>query len=208
MKNSFKKAFYSLIGYFIALALVSFVKFFIKDDVTLQIFIILSFSVLFFCYFCFYIFSKDKKRAEWVESSSVIKREVIKSSFTSFLVFYFVLQVYYSFLGYLSLKFDDFYERLSIEEQGGVILYEPIWNIVSVSFLVLVFVFMINAAVNYINSNSESIVNNIKNEEYEKELLKYKKENSLLKKEIKKSNDNSIVEVKNKNKNKNVNIID
>ena len=203
MKNSFQKALYSLIGFFIALALVSFVKYFIKDDVTLQIYIIVLLSVLFIVYFCKYIFSKDEKRAKWVEPSSVIKREVIKSSFTSFLVFYFILQVYYSSLGYLSLKFDDFYDKLTIEEQTGVILYNPIMNIISVFGLVLVFVFLINAVMNYINSNSEGIVNNAKDKEYEDELLKCKNEILFLKSKIKNTDEKLNVEVRNKEENVN-----
>ncbi|EKD1480608.1 MULTISPECIES: hypothetical protein [Vibrio harveyi group] len=139
-----------------AFFLVSLLKVVTDGDGLKELGVILTLLIIVMVVYVKYISNPIGKRAKEAGLSRVLRREAVRSSFNSFIVFYSGFEIYYALVGFVSLKIDSAYESLSELVQDRAVISGPISHI----FETLAFYFfaswLVNVLFNYMTSDSES----------------------------------------------------
>ncbi|ELA9367486.1 hypothetical protein QUN99_003376 [Vibrio parahaemolyticus] len=155
VKSSLLKALITMLSGFFAFAIVTAVKLLMNGNRMHELYLIIALLIVPAGISLWYILKSNNERKFEARFSRVLKREAWRSTINSLLVFYIGFEVYYGWLGIISIQFDGYYDTLSEFERQRVVVYEPILHVIkSVGFYVCISV-SFNSLFNYITADSE-----------------------------------------------------
>ncbi|HDU8571235.1 TPA: hypothetical protein RG687_001005 [Vibrio parahaemolyticus] len=141
----------------VAFGLVSLLKVVTDGDGLKEVLVIVLLLVAVMAVYIKYTYSSTtEKRAKATDLSSVLRREALRSSSNSFIVFYTGYEILYAAVGFVILKVESVDKKLPEFLQDRAVLHEPVLHMFQTLGIYFVVSLGVNLLLNYITADAES----------------------------------------------------